>query len=135
MTRDEFFDDPNAYFYGPEVIPDEWIAEAWETDDEFRDNITYGIERYISKGFTTQTEEIQGLAHALPLQRMVEVYIRLRDSLPWYEPAFRPAFEQVFGEQMAAFPTPLSDAERERLWNEYGSEPPGDENRVDGIPF
>jgi hypothetical protein len=122
MTRDEFFDDPNAYYYGEEAIPDEWIAEAWETVPEFRQNVTYGIKRYISKGLDTDPGEIIGLARALPLRRMVELYQRLRDSLPWNEPAFRPAFERVFGGRMAAFPAPLSDAGRERRWAEYISD-------------
>jgi hypothetical protein len=55
---------------------------------------------------------------------MVELYQQLRDSQPWDEPAFRPAFEQVFGQRMASFPPPLTDAEREELWAEYAGEPP-----------
>src|SRR5262245_60092697 len=56
---------------------------------------------------------------------MVELYQRLRDSL-WGgdEPAFRRAFEPVFGDRMAAFPAPLPDAGRERLWAEGLRESP-----------
>jgi hypothetical protein len=108
MTRDEFLEDPTAYFYGAEAIPDEWIAEAWEAVPEFRENVTYGIRRYISKGLRTEAGEIEGLARVLPLHRMIELYQRLRDGQPWNEPAFRPAFEQVLGERMATFPPPLT---------------------------
>jgi hypothetical protein len=118
MTRQEFLENPSAYFYKGESIPDEWLVEAWESVPTFRENVLYGIERYISKGFDLQPDEIAGLARVLPLPRMVELYQRLRDNLPLSEPAFRPAFEQVFGDRIAAFPTPLTEGELEQLWTQ-----------------
>ncbi len=126
MTRDEFLEDPNYHLYGlGEDVPDEWFAEAWETVPEFRENTSGMIARDISKGLGLKAEQIVGLARILPLHRMVELYQYLRAGEQWLEPEYRPAFEQLFGEQMAAFPEPLSDEERERLYAQHVDPPPG----------
>jgi hypothetical protein len=114
VTRDEFLEDPNSYYYlGGAVIPDEWIALAWETVPEFRDNVSYAFVREASKvGDLNWSEGHLGfLARILPLTRLVELYERVRAGSPHREPEFRPTFERVFGERMAALPSRLTKRE------------------------
>jgi hypothetical protein len=134
-TREEFFARPNYWYYlGGQPIPDEWIAAAWEELPEFRENLTYEFVREASK-----VGDIGGLAHSLrfldsvlPLHRMVEVFERVRARSPDREPEFRPTFERVFGERMAAFPPPLPPSEYEGPAYPYGVPDPGMD---DAIPF
>lgn len=120
-TREEFFACPHNWWYyrwynfGGKPIPDEWIASAWEDVQEFRDIVTYEFMREARKvGEIDQlTEDLQFLDSILPLHRMVEIFVRVREHAPLREPEFRPTFERVFGERMMAFPTPLSAQEFE----------------------
>jgi hypothetical protein len=110
ITREEFLRDPNHHYYlGGAEIPDEWIALAWEAVPEFRENVSYEFVREASKvGVLDPSQShLKILARILPLPRLVELYERVRAGSPHREGEFRPTFERVFGERMAAFPPPL----------------------------
>jgi hypothetical protein len=114
VTRDEFFAEPNYWYYlRGEPIPDEWFAAAWEELPEFRDNVTYELMREGSKvgDLGAIQSSLEFLAGILPLARMIEIYERVRASAPHRESEFRPTFERVFGERMAVFPPPLTKQE------------------------
>jgi hypothetical protein len=131
MTREEFLDDPNYHiFYCGTSVPDEWFVEAWETVPEFRENYSTTMAHDVSKGLGLRSAQIEGLARLLALSRMVELYLCLRNNDPWREPEFRPAFEEVFGERMSAFPPELTEAECQALAPE-----PSDDAGNEGIPF
>ncbi len=111
ITREEFFARPNYWYYlRGSVIPDAWIAEAWEQLPKFRDSVTYEFVREASKNGDLYCLEssLKFLAGILPLTRMVEVYGQVRAKSPNREPEFRPTFQRVFGEKMVAFPNSLS---------------------------
>jgi hypothetical protein len=114
VTREEFFADPNYWYYlGGAPIPEAWIAEAWECVSELRDNVTYEFEREARKNGDLEplTASLEFLDRILPLNRMVEIYERVRASAASREPEFRPTFERIFGERMSVFPAPLPQNE------------------------
>lgn len=114
ISQEEFLEDPNYHYYlaGAE-IPEEWIALAWATVPEFRENVTYELDREASKN--GDLELVQGhlefLSRILPLSRLVELYEEVRQGSPHRELEFRSTFERIFGEQMTAFPPPLTKRE------------------------
>jgi hypothetical protein len=117
--REEFFDRPNYWYYlGGAPIPDEWIAEAWEQLPEFRENVTCEFVREASKGgdLYCARSSLEFLAGILPMTRMVEMYERVRARSPQRESEFRPTFEEVFGERMAAFPAPAIRGAAVPVW-------------------
>ena len=112
LTRQEFFARPNYWYYlGGQPISSEWIADAWEELPEFRDNVTYEFVREARKlgDLDAVQSSLEFLSDILPLRRMVEVYKQVRACSPAREPEFRPTFERVFGERMAAFPAAADD--------------------------
>jgi hypothetical protein len=135
ISREDFFARPNYWYYlGGASIPNEWIAAAWEQLPEFRDNVTYQFVREASKvgdidGLRTSLEFLD---QVLPLQRLVEIYERVRERSPLREPEFRPTFEKVFRERMSAFPKPLPQPALEIRHHPYGV-PTG--RTDDEIPF
>jgi hypothetical protein len=136
VGREEFFARPSYWYYlGGAAIPASWIAEAWEKLPEFRDNITYEFVREASKNgdISCIQASLEFLAGILPLARIVEVYERVRDRSPHRETEFRPTFERVFGERMAAFPAPLPPHPFKEPWYPYGVPDPGMDE--DDIPF
>jgi hypothetical protein len=136
VTREEFFARPNYWYYlGGALIPEEWIAEAWERVPEFRDNLSYEFEREARKmgDLDGLTAGLEFLDRILPLHRMVEIYERVRASAPSREPEFRPTFERVFGERMSVFPAPLPQPEYEGPSYPYGVPDSGRDDEE--IPF
>jgi hypothetical protein len=136
MTREDFFDEPNYWYYlSGQPIPDAWIAEAWEELPEFRDNVTYEFVREASKVGDLDAIEshLEFLAGILPLARMIEVYEQVREDSPHREAEFRPTFERVFGERMAAFPAPLPPREGEEPPYPWDVPDPGKDD--DAMPF
>ena len=152
VTREDFFARPNYWYYlGGAPIPDQWIVEAWEQLQEFRENVTYEFVREASKNgdlYCVQSS-LKFLAGILPLTRMVEVYERVRDESPHRESEFRPTFERVFGERMSAFPPALrrqdviealnalgfDEATALELMGEVQRDEPGSSARGEEIPF
>ncbi len=46
ISREQFFANPNCFYYlGSAEISEEWIAQAWESLPEFRENVTYEFAR------------------------------------------------------------------------------------------
>jgi hypothetical protein len=136
VTRDELFARPNYWYYlGGQPIHDAWIAAAWEELPELRDNVTYELVREASKvgDLDAIQSSLELLAGILPLTRMVEIYERVRARSPHRESELRPIFERVFGERMAAFPSPLPLQPSEEPSNPYGVPAPGSDS--DAIPF
>jgi hypothetical protein len=136
VTREEFFARPSYWYYLDGArIPDEWIAAAWEELPGFRDNVTYEFVREASKlgDLDAIRSSLEFLAGILPLARMVEIYERVRASSPHREPEFRPTFERVFCERMAAFPKPLPPEPLGGVVRPCGVPDPGGDG--DAIPF
>jgi hypothetical protein len=135
LTKGDFFADPNRHYYlGGLPVPDGWIAEAWETIAEFRDNISYEFEREASKlgDLDGCRSHLEFLDRILPLHRMVELYERVRARSPHREQEFRPTFERVFGDRMSAFPEPLSPNEDEEPFERLKL---GEKSDDGAIPF
>lgn len=136
VTREEFFARPNYWYYlGGAPLPAAWIAEAWERLPEFRANVSYEFEREASKmgDLDAIQSHLEFLDRILPLQRMVELYEKVRERSPHRESEFRPTFERVFGERMQAFPSPLPAEPVEEPHYPYGVPNPGLDD--DAIPF
>jgi uncharacterized protein (TIGR02996 family) len=114
ITQEEFLQNPSHYYYGGGAkIEEEWIAHAWETVPEFRENVSYEFAREASKvgGLDGCRSHLEFLDRILPLRGLVELYERVRAESPHREPEFRPTFSRVFKERMAAFPPPFTKRE------------------------
>ena len=116
ITLEQFLTDPNRYLNNwlePILRPDnwdDWITQAWERSDEFRENFISVYVREISKTGSLDSlyESLRQLTSILPISKNIELYCTIRDSLPQeYESGFRPTFERIFGARMAKFPAPL----------------------------
>jgi hypothetical protein len=116
-TREEFFANPNRWLYASEPpIPDAWLAEAWETLPEFRDNQIYGhFVREVRKlGRVSDIEHgIAYLMNLLPLSRIVEIYERVKAEAQRYEAEYRPLFDKAMGEQASALPLYIPEQDLE----------------------
>ena len=108
VTREEFLGDPDQWYYSGASIPNEWIAEAWEQSPEFRDNVTYEFEREASKvGELVLIESsLKQLSNCLPLERMVEIYQKVRASSPHREREFARHLNGSLATACRRFPAP-----------------------------
>ena len=122
MTEQKFLEDPLLNYYNHrKPISDDWIARAWETDAKFRSGLTYGFERDASKIGTLEgmKDELEVLVRALPIHRVIEIYMRVRERSSHRESEFRPTFTAVLGEKIADFPAPLAEGELEEFYGEF----------------
>ena len=122
ITLEQFLTDPNRYYYmEPVVILDEWIVQAWEQSDAFRENVTYEYAREASKNGDLECLEdsLRQLTSILPMHRNIELYCSIRDMSPHRECEFRPTFERIFGNRIAEFPDPVTD---EQLIDMFGED-------------
>lgn len=112
VTLEEFLAEPSRYYYTePVVIPDEWVAKAWEQSESFRENVTYEFSREARKNgdLSCLEESLRQLASILPMNRNIDIYRSIRDMSPHRESEFRPTFDRIFGDQMTEFPVPFTD--------------------------
>ena len=123
MTKEEFLNNPLRFWYSlhQPFIKDEWLVQAWEEEAHFRGEVTYGFAREASKVGTLNGLQVDliRLAHVLPLARVIELYTKIRARSFWRESEFRPDFERVLEQKMAALPVPLSEEEiKVMMWEE-----------------
>lgn len=123
VTKEQFLENSIRFYWSLNrpLIEDEWLVQAWEQNARFRDEATCEFQREASKigVLDLLNEPLHQLSRALPLQRMVALYLEVRVQAFRREPEFRPAFERVFGEGMKAFPKPLAldeIDEQVRMW-------------------
>ena len=135
MTKDEFLRDPIRRS-GPEV-PSDWLAEAWSTVPEFRDNVIYSFVRSVRKdGDLNEASNLpEFLNRFLICRQVVELYEAIRghprtarEEYEWH-PYFVRAFPQCASALPPRPPRPV-EAEEPPQW------PDGSGPRIDdGIPF
>ncbi len=107
ITLEQFLAEPSRYYYmEPVNLPNDWIAQAWEQSEEFRQNVTYEYAREASKNgdLGSVATSLRRLASVLPINRSIELYCAIRDLSPHRESEFRRTFERIFRSRMAKFP-------------------------------
>ena len=112
ITLEQFLAEPSRYYYmEPVDIPDEWITQAWEQSDAFRENVTYEYSREASKNgdLGCLATSLRKLTSVLTMTRLVELYLSIREIAPHRESEFRPTFSTVLGTRMSQFPDPMTD--------------------------
>jgi hypothetical protein len=96
-TREQFLADPShlAFF---EALEPGWIAEAFRTNEQFRENILYALSRSVSKGgdFTLASGSMEMLATSFSPAEVVSLYTTIRDRACRSEAEWRAEFEAAF---------------------------------------
>lgn len=112
MNKTEFLRNPLSFYYRDrEGMRDEWIAQAWEQDENFKEQVSYEFQREVSKfgNLNLLQNDLELLARALPMHRVIELYVRLRSRGERDESEFRPNFAVIYDELISEFLPPSDD--------------------------
>jgi hypothetical protein len=116
-TREQFLADPSRLAFSQGLQP-EWVADAFRTNEQFRENILYALSRSVSKGgdFNLASGWMEMLAISFSPAEVVSLYTTIRDRARRPEAEWRAEFESAFPGSADYLPELTRE---ERAWQFY----------------